>query len=122
MKTLFLVSPRFVNKHAGEEYDAILEVEHQPTVETIGDWHNRVRGRIRSLWKEQEQEVAVVNPVVKVFIDAAPPFIAMIRNLQIIMKSEEGIVIEIPGLDGVKREITDRETLEVLKKLEERNA
>ena len=126
MKTLFVVSTKLVNNHVGEEYDVIMEVEHQPTVETISDWANRIRGRIRALWMCQVSPEggapAEADPKVLVWVDAASPFHAIVRNLSIIMKGEEGIIIELPYWDGTRREVTDVETLEVLNKLEGRKA
>ena len=115
MKLLFVVSERLVNNHVGEEYDCILEVEHQPTVETIGEWANKIRNQIRFLWAEQKNDK---DKRVVVNLDAASPFNAMLINLKIIMKAEEGIEIELAYLKDNTREIRDRETLEVLKKLE----
>jgi len=116
MKTLFIVSSKRVNAHAGEEYDYILEVEHQPTTETILNWANRIKDAIRALWHEQIQ-AGEKEPKVVVYLDAAGPFVAMLINLQIIMGAEEQIVLELPQF---KDEVTvsDPEAVELLKKLD----
>ena len=74
MKTLFVVCSAKVNKHVGEDYDEILEVENQPTTETIQDWANRIKGCIRTLWHAQVQpgdpDAAAVNPKVVVHLES----------------------------------------------------
>lgn len=117
MKTLFVCSDKKINSHVGEEYDSILEVQDQPTTETILEWANRIRGRIRALWMEQVQAKSP-DPRVVCCLDGATPYNAVLMNLQIIMKAEEGVVIELPYLSRFSMEVTDRETLELLEKLD----
>ena len=123
MKSLFIVSEKNVNKHVGEDYDDILEVEHQPTTETIQGWADQVKGRIRSLWHEQVGEGTSDMKVV-VNLDAASPFNAMLVNLRIIMKAEEGIVVDLPYLPKAIRDrlesdfVEDPETAEMLRRLD----
>jgi Sec-independent protein secretion pathway component TatC len=123
MKTLFVVSEKRVNEHVGEEYDDILEVEHQPTTETIQEWGNRVKDRIRALWHEQVK-AGTSDMKVAVTLDAASPFNAMLLNLRIIMKAEEGIVVELPYLsqemwDRVERGVvSDPEAQDMLNRLD----
>ena len=114
MKTLFVVSERRVNAHVGEEYDEIIEVEHQPTTETIQDRANQVKDRIRALWHEQVKDGAS-DMRVCVHLDAASPFNAMLLNLRIIMKVEEGIVVDLPYLP---KEMWDRVEKGVVEDLE----
>ena len=116
MKTLLIVSSRRVNVHVGEEYDSILEVEHQPTTDTIQSWAYRIKDTIRNLWHEQTQ-AGDKEPKVVVYIDAAGPFVAMLINLQIIMGAEEGIVIGLPQFQD-EVSTSDPEALELLKKLD----
>ncbi len=122
MKTLFVCAEDKINSHVGEEYDFILEVQSQPTTETIADWANRIRGRIRALWMEEvksdDPNAAVIYPKVVCHLDGPTPYNAILNNLQIIMKAEEGIDIELPYMESVKRVVTDEETLELLKKLD----
>ena len=127
MKTMFVVSASNVNKHVGEEYDLILEVENQPTTATIQDWANRIKEGILSLWGAQvgpnDPNRTAVNPKVSVNLDAASPYHAVLLNLQVIMKAEGGVEIELPYMTAemkarVERdEIEDREARELLKKL-----
>jgi hypothetical protein len=127
MKTLFVVCPRNVNRHAGEIYDAILEVSDQPTTEDIQDWANRIRDSIRGLWEEQvggikddpDKTLVTKEPIgVVVTLDAANPYHAVLANLQIIMKAEEGTVVELPYAKP-KEAPRDPETLDMLKRLGE---
>ena len=117
MKTLFICSDKKINSHVGEEYDCILEVQDQPTTETILEHANRIRGRIRSLWMEQIQ-AKDSDPKVICHLDGASPYNAMLLNLQIIMKADEGIVIELPYLANIKVQVPDKETLDLLNKLD----
>lgn len=120
MKTMIVLSERKVNDHAGEHYDSILEVEDQPTTDSIQEWGNRIRDRIRGLWnqdlsdKEREGE-----PVVSVTLDAASPYNAMLVNLQIMMKEEEGVVIDLPYLDA-ERVPKSRDARKAIEKLDSR--
>lgn len=122
MKTLFVCSDKKINSHVGEEYDCIIEVQDQPTTETILEMANRIRGHIRALWMEQvkpsDPNHVVVNPSVACHLDGASPYNAMLLNLQIIMKAEEGIVIELPYLANAKVQVPDKETLDLLNKLD----
>jgi hypothetical protein len=117
MKTLFVCSDKKINNHVGEEYDSILEVQDQPTTETILDWANRIRGKIRALWMEQVQS-KTPEPKVVCYLDGPTPYNAVMMNLQIIMKAEEGVVVELPYLSQINMQVTDPETLELLKKLD----
>lgn len=117
MKSLFVCSDKKINSHVGEEYDFILEVQDQPTTETILDWANRIRGRIRALWEEQVKE-GTSNMKVVCHLDGPTPYNAVLNNLQIIMKAEEGIIIELPYMAGVDMTVTDPETIELLNKLD----
>lgn len=97
MKTFFICSEKRMGDHAGEEYDDYLEVEDSPTTETIDEWGNRIRGRLRKLWHEEMQDDQDKRIVVT--LDGPSPYNAMLINLMVIMKEEEGIVIELPYLD-----------------------
>ena len=119
MKTLFVCSVARVNFHVGEEYDDILEVEHQPTTATIRDWADRLRGRIRKLWMEQSE--ADPDRGVSVSLDAASPFNNILINLQILMESEEGIRIELPYREGSEHVTSDPEARELMAKLDGQN-
>lgn len=116
-KTLFVCSERMINSHVGEEYDFIMEVPDQPTTESISDWANRIRGKIRTLWHEQVAEGTSEMKVV-CYLVGPTPYNAILNNLQIIMKTEEGIIIELPYMAALKTEVTDSETVELLKKLD----
>jgi len=116
MKTLFVVSDKKVEDHVGEEYDSILEVDDQPTTEIIGELANRVRGRIRKLWMEQEEDDPDRRVVVT--LDAATPFNTMLIDLQLIMVEAENIVVELPYLNDMDMDIHDKEAKETLDRLD----
>ena len=122
MKSLFVCSEEKVNNHVGEEYDFIMEVPDQPTTENIADWANRIRVRIRSLWMEQvkpeDPNFVAMNPKVLCFLDGPTPYNAILNNLQIIMKAEENIFIELPYMVNFRQTVIDPETLELLRKLD----
>ena len=117
MKTLFIVSEKKVNDHVGENYDYILEVEDQPTTETIQEIADRIRTRIRSLWMEQvnpqEDGSVVPEPKVVCTVDAVTPYRAMLVDLKVLMKDEESIEIDLPGIE-LNPEPTDPEARRVL--------
>jgi hypothetical protein len=117
MKSLFVCSEKKINDHVGEEYDFILEVQDQPTTETIQDWANRIRGRIRALWEEQIREGTSDMKVV-CSLDGPTPYNAILNNLQIIMKAEEGIVVELPYMANIVMTVQDPETIELLNKID----
>jgi hypothetical protein len=112
MKTLFIVSEKRVNQHAGETYDYILEVEDAPTTQNIQEIADRVRTRIQSLWMEgighDDLNKTAVSPKVVCTVDANPVFKAMLIDLQLILKETESIEIELPGVEAIP-EITDPE-------------
>lgn len=117
MKTMFVVSSSNVNKHVGEDYDAIIEVENQPTWPGIQDWANKIKDGIRGLWHQQVKE-GTSNMKVVVSLDAVNAYHQILANCQIIMKAEEGIIIELPYAKPV--EVKDWETLDLLRKLGEK--
>ena len=117
MKTMFICVESKVNDHVGEEYDYILEVEDVPTTENIQELGNRIRGRIRALWEEQkdaEERLVTVN------LHGPSPYNAMLINLKIIMKEEEGIELKLDYPHEEVRTSSDPETVEVMGKLEQR--
>ena len=123
MKTFLVVSQRNVEDHVGEEYDDYIEVEDQPTTETIQEWADRIRNRIRRLHVQDKKDLQGSEtelPAVEIHLDAASPFNAMLINLQILMKGEEGIRILLPHVDGTERTTSDPEALEVIEKLDNR--
>ena len=120
---MFIVASSKVDSHVGEEYDDILEVDDQPTTETIQEWANRVRNHIRRLWTEdvppEGADRADDDPrEVRIHLDAATPFHAMLVNLQILMKEEESIDVELAYTDTTERTTSDQEAREILQRLE----
>jgi len=116
MKSMFICVDSKVNEHVGEEYDYILEVEDSPTTENIQEIADRVRGRIRALWNEQESE----DKEVSVNLHGPSPYNAMLINLKIIMKQDEDIEVSLVYPHEELRTTEDPETVEVLGKLEDR--
>ena len=115
MKSLFIVDERNINKHVGENYDHIIEVEHQPTTESIQKWADTIMSTIRALWHEQVK-AGESEPKVVANLDAASPFNLILINLQIIMGKEENIVLELPYLPAeMKEDRTDDAEAAVLK-------
>jgi len=117
MKTLFVCATRNIDRHVGEEYDDILEVEDQPTTETIKLWADRVMDHIR---KVHAMDAGSDDRGVSVHLDAASPFNAMLVNLQIRMGQDEGVKIDLPYLDSAIRTTSDPEALAAIGKLEAR--
>jgi len=118
MRTLFIVSEKKIEAHRGEEYDYILEVTDEPTTENIKEMANRVRGRIRSLWMDQG---GYDDRRVECHLDAASPFNTMLIDLQLILKEEEGIAIELPYLETTEPKPLDREAQAAIERLDSRN-
>jgi len=116
MKTLFIVGQNRVDSHAGETYDYILEVEDAPLTTEIQEIADRVRTRLRSLWMEQvkpQEGEPDPNPRLVCTLDAHPVFRAMLVDLQLILREEENIEIELPGIE-TKPEPTDPEARRAL--------
>ena len=116
MKSMFVCAESKVNEHIGEEYDYILEVTDSPTTENIQEFGDRIRNRIRALWVEQDGE----DKAVTVNLHGPSPYNAMLINLKILMKEEEGIEVTLDYPHEEVRGTSDPETLEVISKLEER--
>lgn len=122
MKSMFVVADDKVNNHVGEEYDTIIEVPNEPTTENIQPAAETVMAKIKELWV---QEVATPysnadDRMVVVHMDAAGPFAAMLVNLQIILKAQEGIVIDLPWDKPPALEGLDAESRDLLRKLDNR--
>ena len=116
MKTMFVYVPSRQNNHAGEDYDNLLEVPEIPTIETFKDISDIVRNRIRGLWHTMPAD----DPSRKVVVtlDGHAPYSVILIDLQILMKEEENIEIELQGtIIPQDRDISDPETLDVLGKL-----
>jgi hypothetical protein len=122
MKSLFVLSEKRVNEHAGEEYDSIMEVVDDITTENIPFYANKIMAEIRALWENEigDPSLTVENPKVMVYLDAAPAFAAMLVNLKIIMFAQEKIIIDLPWDTPVDATQLDAESQAVLKKLEEK--
>ena len=103
-----------MSKHVGENYDAIVEVENQPTWPGIQDWAGKIGEAIRGLWREQVSEGTSDMRVV-VNLDAVNAYHQILANYQIIMKADEGIIVELPYFKP--QEVNDPETVELLRKL-----
>ena len=116
MKTMFICAESKVNEHVGEEYDYILEVEDAPTTENIQEIADRIRCRIRALWNKQEGDERLIS----VNLHGPSPYNAMLINLKIIMKEEEGIELKLDYPHEEVRTSSDPETIEVMDKLEQR--
>lgn len=115
MKSMFVVAENKVNSHIGEEYDIIVEVPNEPTTENIKPYADRVMAGIDDLWKEDSGSE---DRRIVVHLDAASPFAAMLVNLQIIMKAQAGINIDLPWNAPEDLDALDRESKEILAKLE----
>ena len=115
MKTIFVVASSKVNKHAGEEYDTIVEVLDEPTTDNIQQCADEVMLGIQNLWKAQDGEQ---DRKVVAYLDATSPFLAMLLNLQIIMKAQEGIVIDLPWYTPPDLQALDAESRAILEKLD----
>ena len=114
MKSIFVVSERFVKKHIGEEYDSIIEVVHEPTTENILSDADKIADCIHSNWRQEEGKG---DRKIVIYLDAAAPFASILINLKIIMKQREGIEIELPWDKPQNLEELDNESKEMLKNL-----
>ena len=106
MKTLFIVGKSRIAEHGGESYDDYIEVEDAPTQETIREWAFRIMGRIRRLWAEDEgsdQRCVVAT------YDAAAPYKVILMEVQLLLKEQEDITIELPFLTPQEKEEQDGE-------------
>ena len=117
MKSMFVVSDNRVYAHGGEEYDLIQEVIDEPTTENIQPYANSIMNGIRTLWRQDEGSP---DRRVVVALDAASPFAAVLENLQIIMKAQSGIEIDLPWNRKPDVNALDEESKDMLKKLDER--
>jgi hypothetical protein len=118
MKTMIVCASANINRHVGEYYDEVLEVENTPTTETIDRWGNAIMGAIRKLYSEDMASGG--KGEVSVTLDAVSPYNAILMNLQIIMQKEEGIQIELPYLPKDIFKVEDAETKELFEKIGER--
>ena len=118
MRTIFVVASGNVNRHAGEEYDTIIEVPDEPTVDTIQTHAEQVMAGIKALWKQQVDNPQIGGNKVVAYLDAASPFLAMLLNLQIILKAQEGIDIDMPWYTPPDLQALDSESKAILEKLE----
>ena len=118
MRTIFVVASGNVNRHAGEEYDTIIEVPDEPTVDTIQTHAEQVMAGIKALWKQQVDNPQIGGNKVVAYLDAASPFLAMLLNLQIILKAQDGIEIDMPWYTPPDLQALDSESKAILDKLE----
>jgi len=103
MKTLLVCAEDLLPEHVGESYDDVLVVDELLTTLTIQEWALRVKDHIRKLWHEDEGD----DKGVGVWMHGAAPFDAILINLQILMREEEGIRVELPYLEGREVPLTD---------------
>ena len=92
MKSLLIVTEKNYNNHEGEDIDDILIVELNPQADTFEKWNGQIIDKIRKLWLADSGE----DKKVVVYIDAATPFGNLLQNLEILMRDNEGIKIELP--------------------------
>ena len=118
MKSMFVVSGNFTNNHVGEEYDVIVEVVDEPTTDNIQIYADQVMAKIRELWTQTADADDPADRKVVVHLHAAPAFAAMLVNLQIILKAQSGIIIDLPWEKAPDIQELDAESREVLRKLE----
>jgi len=114
MMTLFVCASNKLHEHHGETYDAVVEVSSEPTVETIDVDANRIMAAIIGLHNEQ---AGAADQTVNCLLHGPVPYVAIIRNLQIIMKQSHRIDIVLSSDGPIEPEVTDPETIAVLKKL-----
>jgi len=117
MKTIFVGTKSCMNKHAGEFYDEVVEVENAPTTDTIDRWASAIMATIRKL--STEDKAVNGDGVVRASLDGPTPYNAILMNLQIILKAE-GIVIELPYLPADFFANRDGETMELFEKIGEK--
>ncbi|RLI43829.1 hypothetical protein DRO61_12855 [Candidatus Bathyarchaeota archaeon] len=123
MKTFLICIEYNINDHVGEEYDDILEVEDMPTQMTVASWADRIKGRIRKLWNEDNDidddgtKIEDWEKGVEIILDGTPPYHTMLMRLQPLMLKEESIEFTIPYADELDEDVEyDSETEEFLRK------
>lgn len=114
MKTLFVCATNKLALHNGEEYDAVVEVTGNPSIETIDADADRIKKAILGL---HEQEAGGDDPRIICTLHGPNPYVTMLKNFQIILGKEKQINIELPFFDNLDTEVRDPETIEKLKKL-----
>ena len=110
MKTFFLCAECKICDHQGEEYDDYVMVDDSPTTDVMSAWADRIRNRIRRLWMEDTE----LQKGVSVTLDAHMAFYAMLVDLQVILREDEGILIDFPELE--RHEILDENVKRILNK------
>ena len=119
MKTVMILSEDRVNKHVGETYDEVIEVVREPTTDNLEFYIRRIESVVRSLWDEDVASVPKTEqPRVVAFLDAASPFAAILIDLSVILKEQNGIVVELPWYEPDDISGLDQESRELLENLE----
>lgn len=95
MKTLLIATPTGMEKHVGEEYDDILEVQPFIEVDKMQVQANIIRHKIREMAALDAAE-GEANPVVELTVETNPQYDVIIVSLQDVMKNEEKIEIKLP--------------------------
>lgn len=116
MKTLFVCASDKINQHVGEEYDAVIEVNSCPTTENVDPDAQRIMDAAVGLWdsmdgKDNDRRVVCT-------LHGPNVFLLILLNLEIILKKEKGIVLDLSGIQkDVDVEVKDQEAIDLLKKL-----
>jgi len=119
MKTMIVISEKRLDDHAGEYYDDIFEVPHQPIDGEILEYAKSMKEMIKKTWESDvKDEERKGEPVVSISLDAASPFNAMLIDYQLVLKETDGIIIDLPYLSSITNSTNDPEALECLAKLD----
>jgi len=96
MRTLLVATEETIGAHAGEEYDDYITVKSIPTPQELPSIANQIRNKIRGVIVAAQAEGCHDEKVVKISLDASPPYSVVLVSLSDVMKQEEGLVLELP--------------------------
>ncbi len=94
MRTLFLCSDNKVEAHVGEEYDEFLIVPEDLTTSNFGGWRTALKKKVIHLALEGGKDS------VTVYLDCPAPFLALLIDLQVILRTEGDVTIYLNGGAG----------------------
>jgi hypothetical protein len=92
MKTILVADSDGREKHVGEDFDDFIEVDTVVEAETLDEWADRIRQRIRRLWVEGNSSTDVM-----VVLEAPVHYRIMLEHLQVTMIRDEKVRFLLSG-------------------------
>ena len=89
MQTLLICSEKNIINHVNEEYNDFIKVPNTPTANIFSEWKNRIKQSVVKLSTENG------NDSVEVYLDSTAPYLAVLIDLQVMLKSESGLELII---------------------------